>query len=283
VRDMSRAAQILEWACQKMDERYELLAEAGARNIFAFNKIPEPELRERLEVGPDDDTFEPRLPFIVIVVDELADLMMTAAKEVENSITRLAQKSRAVGIHVILATQRPSTNVVTGLIKANLPTRVSFQVASKVDSRVVLDQNGAEKLLGSGDMLYLPPRTSMLVRAQGTFITDEEIKLVVSAVKIDSPAFARELMQKNQKSDTNPYEVDDLYDLAARFVCETKRGSASLLQRKFGIGYTRASRLIDLMAEDNILGEHRNSQAREVLLTLEEYEGRQAAAQENGA
>ncbi len=283
VRDMNRAAQILEWACQKMDERYQLLADAGARNIFAFNKIPEVELRERLEVPADDTTFEPRLPFIVIVVDELADLMMTAAKEVENSITRLAQKSRAVGIHVILATQRPSTNVVTGLIKANLPTRISFQVASKIDSRVVLDQNGAEKLLGSGDMLYLPPRTSMIVRSQGTFISDEEIKLVVAAVRTEAPNFARELMQKNQKSDANPYEVDDLYDAAARFVCETKRGSASLLQRKFGIGYTRASRLIDLMADDGILGEFRNSQAREVLLTLDEYEGRQAATQENGA
>lgn len=275
VRDMTRAAQILEWACQKMDERYELMAEVGARNIFSYNKISDEEKRTKLGILPDDETFEPKMPFVVIVIDELADLMMTSAKEVENSITRLAQKSRAVGIHVILATQRPSTNVITGLIKANLPTRISFQVASKIDSRVVLDQNGAEKLLGFGDLLYLPPRTSMLCRGQGAFVADEEIRKTVDCVKVAQPLYSRELIQREQKAEIDPRQVDDLYDDAARFVCETKRGSASLLQRRFSIGYTRASRLIDLMAEDGILGEYKNAQAREVLMNVDDYETRQ--------
>ena len=280
VRDMNRAAQILEWAVSKMDERYAMLADCGARNIFSYNKISEQEKREKLNIAEDDDTFEARMPFIVIVVDELADLMMVSAKEVENYITRLAQKSRAVGIHIILATQRPSTNVITGLIKANMPTRISFKVASKIDSRVVLDQNGAEKLLGQGDSLYMPPRTSSVIRAQGAFITDEEIKGVVDAVKTESPFYARELMQKNAQAEVDPREVDDLYELAVRFIMDTKRGSASLLQRKFSIGYTRASRLIDLMAEDGILGEYRNAQAREVLMTVEEYDERNRARDE---
>ncbi len=274
VRDMNRAAQILEWAVAKMDERYSMLAEVGARNIFSYNKMSAEEKRAKLNVPEDDDEFEDRMPFIVLVVDELADLMMVSAKEVENYITRLAQKSRAVGIHIVLATQRPSTNVITGLIKANMPTRISFQVASKIDSRVVLDHNGAEKLLGFGDMLYMPPRTSSLVRAQGGFVTDEEIKAVVDAVKTDQPQFARELIQKNQRSAVDPREADSLYEEAARFIVETRRGSASLLQRKFAIGYTRASRLIDLMADDGILGEFRNAQAREVMITLEEFEQR---------
>ncbi|MBI4882298.1 MAG: DNA translocase FtsK 4TM domain-containing protein [Planctomycetes bacterium] len=277
VRDMNRAAQILEWATVKMDERYNILAEAGARNIFSYNKLSDEVKRERLNVDPKDETFEPRMPFIVIVVDELADLMMVSAKEVENYITRLAQKSRAVGIHIVLATQRPSTNVITGLIKANMPTRLSFQVASKIDSRVVLDQNGAEKLLGSGDMLYIPPRTSTLVRAQGAFVSDEEIKAVVDSVKTQAPLYHRELIQKSVRSEVDPRSADELYDEAVRFVLETRRGSASLLQRRFSIGYTRASRLIDLMAEDGILGEFRNAQARDVLITLDEYEARQAA------
>jgi len=275
VRDMNRAAQILEWATTKMDERYNLLAEVGARNIFSYNKISEEEKRRKLNIDPEDDKFEPRMPFIVMVVDELADLMMVSAKEVENYITRLAQKSRAVGIHIVLATQRPSTNVITGLIKANMPTRISFQVASKIDSRVVLDQNGAEKLLGFGDMLYMPPRTSMLIRGQGAFVSDDEIKAVVEAVRTQSPKYARDLMQRSARSEVDPQEVDSLYGEAARFICETKRGSASLLQRKFAIGYTRASRLIDLMAADGILGEYRNAQAREVLITPEEFDARQ--------
>jgi S-DNA-T family DNA segregation ATPase FtsK/SpoIIIE len=205
-------------------------------------------------------------------VDELADLNKTAAKEVERSITRQAAKSRAVGIHIILATQRPSTNVITGLIKANLPTRVAFMVSSKVDSRVILDVNGAEQLLGQGDMLFLPPHSSHVVRGQCTFMSEDEVRDVVESVVTEGgPRYERELVQRREAKQQDPTEVDELYDAATRFIFETKRGSASLLQRKFAIGYTRASRLIDLMAEEGVLGEYKGSQARELTMTLEDW------------
>jgi DNA segregation ATPase FtsK/SpoIIIE-like protein len=277
VTDMKRAEGILEWAVGKMEERYALLHRAGVRNIYAFNKLGDAEVRKRLgdEVPPDLET---PLPFIVIVMDEMADLMLAHGKDVEESITRLAQKSRAVGIHVILATQRPSTNVITGLIKANLPTRIAFRVTSKIDSRVILDQNGADKLLGQGDMLYVPPGSADLSRVQGSFVSDQEIKDVVTFLaEQGAPQYSRELIQRRATSDEDPAEIDDLYDEAARFVVETQRGSASLLQRRFAIGYTRASRLIDLMAADGILGEFKGSQAREVLCAgLEELETRRS-------
>lgn len=277
VTDMKRAAGILEWAVEKMEERYALLHKVEVRNIYAYNKLGEEEVRKRLgdEFAAD---FETTLPFIVIVMDELADLMLVHGKDVEQSITRLAQKSRAVGIHVILATQRPSTNVITGLIKANLPTRIAFRVTSKIDSRVILDQNGADKLLGQGDMLYVPPGTADLSRVQGCFVTDQEIRGVVDFLADQGPPqYSRELVQKRSSSDKDPSELDDLFDDAAKFVVETQRGSASLLQRRFSIGYTRASRLIDLMANDGLLGEFKGSQAREVLCTsLEELEARRA-------
>ncbi|MBL8841878.1 MAG: DNA translocase FtsK 4TM domain-containing protein [Planctomycetes bacterium] len=277
VTDMKRAAGILEWAVEKMEERYALLHKVEVRNIYAYNKLGEEEVKKRLgdEFAAD---FETTLPFIVIVMDELADLMLVHGKDVEQSITRLAQKSRAVGIHVILATQRPSTNVITGLIKANLPTRIAFRVTSKIDSRVILDQNGADKLLGQGDMLYVPPGTADLSRVQGCFVTDQEIRGVVDFLADQGPPqYSRELVQKRSSSDKDPSELDDLFDDAAKFVVETQRGSASLLQRRFSIGYTRASRLIDLMANDGLLGEFKGSQAREVLCTsLEELEARRA-------
>jgi len=277
VTDMKRAAGILEWGVEKMEERYALLHKVGVRNIYAYNKLGEEEIRKRLgdELAPD---FESTLPFIVIVMDELADLMLQHGKDVEQSITRLAQKSRAVGIHVILATQRPSTNVITGLIKANLPTRIAFRVTSKIDSRVILDHNGADKLLGQGDMLYVPPGSADLSRVQGCFVTDQEIRSVVDFLAEQGPPkYSRELVQKRNASDKDPSELDDLFDEAAKFVVETQRGSASLLQRRFSIGYTRASRLIDLMANDGLLGEFKGSQAREVLCTsLEELEQRRA-------
>jgi DNA segregation ATPase FtsK/SpoIIIE, S-DNA-T family len=278
VTDMKRAAGILEWAAEKMEERYALLHKVEVRNIYAYNKLGEEEVKRRLgeEFGGD---FETTLPFIVIVMDEIADLMLVHGKDVEQSITRLAQKSRAVGIHVIMATQRPSTNVITGLIKANLPTRIGFRVTSKIDSRVILDQNGADKLLGQGDMLYVPPGSADLSRVQGCFVTDQEIKSVVEFLAEQGPPeYSRELIQKRSTSESNdPASIDDLYEEAARFVVETQRGSASLLQRRFAIGYTRASRLIDLMAGDGILGEFKGSQAREVnCATLEELEKRRA-------
>jgi len=272
VNDMKRAPGILEWAVNKMEDRYRLLSRAGVRNIHSYNKLGEDRLRERFGDIVDTEDFPRFLPFIVIVVDELADLMMVAAKDVETSITRLAAKSRAVGIHIILATQRPSTNVITGLIKANLPTRVAFMVSSKIDSRVILDVNGAEQLLGQGDMLFLPPNSSNVVRGQCTFMSEEEVRGVMDSVKTESgPDYENELVQRRDENAPDPSDVDELYDAAARFIIGTQRGSASLLQRKFAIGYTRASRLIDLMAEEGLLGEYKGSQAREVQMSLEEW------------
>jgi len=272
VSDMKRAPVILDWAITKMEERYRLLNQAGVRNIYSYNKIGREGLRESFGERVDDPDFPAFLPFVVIIIDELADLMMISAKEVETSISRLAAKSRAVGVHLIVATQRPSTNVITGLIKANLPTRIGFMVSSKIDSRVILDENGAEQLLGEGDMLVMSPQSVALVRGQGTFLSEEEVKNVMGHVKTCGGAtFEPELMQRKASSDKDPDEADDLYDAAVRFVFMTKRGSASLLQRKFAIGYTRASRLIDMMAEEGVLGEYKGSQARELTMSLEDW------------
>ncbi|MFW6279600.1 MAG: DNA translocase FtsK, partial [Planctomycetota bacterium] len=203
---------------------------------------------------------------------ELGELMMVAAKDVESSIIRLSQKARAVGIHLICATQRPSADVITGLIKANLPARIAFQVSSKVNSRVILDRNGAELLLGSGDMLMKPPATSKLVRAQGTYVSQKETKnLVDSLAEQGQPHFKEELQNMNATSDPQDHD-DELYEEAVRIVLENQRGSVSLLQRRLAIGYTRAARLVDMMAEAGIVGTHRGSKAREVLLTLDEWE-----------
>jgi S-DNA-T family DNA segregation ATPase FtsK/SpoIIIE len=216
------------------------------------------------------------MPYIVIVADELADLMMTAAKEVEAHIIRLAQKSRAVGIHLVLATQKPTVDVITGLIKSNLPARICFQVASRVDSRVVLDEMGADKLLGNGDMLFLWPGTSMILRGQGTYLSDDEITRVIDAVSTTEPQFVKELVQLKAaelEPEGHPAaDRDDLYDSAVELVIREGRGSCSLLQRALGIGYGRAARLIDYMAEDGIVGAYNGSQAREVVMTLEQWE-----------
>ena len=275
VTDMKRAPWILEWATKQMDERYDVLSSVGVRHITQFNALGEDEIRRRV---PEEELERVpfHLPYVVIVIDELADLMMSSAKEVENSITRLAQKSRAVGIHILLATQRPSVDVITGLIKANMPTRISFQVTSKVDSRTILDRNGAEKLLGSGDLLFLPPGTSDLIRIQGTFVSDQEIKRIVSFVKQSRAGGSYKLDLDNWGMDTDADEAidDDLYEQACRIVLETQRGSVSLLQRKLEIGYTRASRLMDFMAREGLVGAYKGSKAREVLTTLEEWEKR---------
>jgi len=266
VTDMKKAVAVLEWACKKMDERYSLLANVGARNIAAYNALGEEGIRKRLDVGPDEEIDEVpfHMHYIIIIVDELADLMMLGAKEVENTITRLAQKSRAVGIHLIVATQRPSVDVVTGLIKANLPSRIAFQTTSKVDSRTILDRNGAEKLLGRGDMLFLPPATSQLVRAQGSFATDTDIRNVTAyLVERGRPKFEQELVRPiGVSEDAPPEERDELFRDAVRIVLETQRGSVSLLQRKLGIGYSRAARLVDMMAEEGLVGDYKGSQAR---------------------
>jgi S-DNA-T family DNA segregation ATPase FtsK/SpoIIIE len=278
VTNMRKAPGVLEWAVQEMEERYERLSEAGVRHIADYNKLGEAGLKERLEDAFSDDT-PTHLPYIVVVVDELADLMMQAAKEIETSITRLAQKSRAVGIHVILATQRPSTNVITGLIKANMPTRIAFQVASKIDSRVILDYNGAEALLGAGDMLYAPPRLSALWRAQSTYVSDAEIRRIVNhAAQCGAPRFIPELLSLKKGGEGDELEADELYDDAVRIILKSQRGSASLLQRALGIGYTRASRLIDLMTANGVVGDFKGSKAREVLMSLDEWQANKARA-----
>ena len=274
VTDINRAEQILQWATTKMDERYELLAEAGVRNIDSYNKLGPEEILKRFQPStPEEEAKIPKkMPHIIIIVDELADLMMTAAKEIEAYIVRLAQKSRAIGIHLVVATQRPQATVVTGLIKSNMPARISFRVASKMDSRIILDQNGGETLLGEGDMLFLRPGTSDLVRAQGAFVDDGEIRKIVKYLKtVAQPQFHPELMQLN-RIDTSVMAQDDLFDEAVRIILETKRGSVSLLQRRLGVGYARASRMIEMMAAAGILGEYKGSQAREVTMTLKEYE-----------
>ena len=279
VTDMKKAAAVLEWAVNKMEERYALLASVGVKHIKAYNRLGTSEIRKRLNPDGDAnlDDVQFYLPHIVVVVDELADLMMVASKEVEASVIRLSQKSRAVGIHLILATQRPSVDVITGLIKSNMPSRISFYVASKVDSRTILDQNGAEKLLGSGDMLFLPPGTSKLVRVQGAYVSDEEVKNVVEYLrKRATPKFNSELKSWKGTSERENIAKDNLYNEAVRIVLETQRGSVSLLQRRLEIGYSRAAKLIDLMAEDGIVGEYKGSQAREVFLSLEEWDAQMA-------
>ncbi|HEY1603001.1 MAG TPA: DNA translocase FtsK 4TM domain-containing protein [Pirellulales bacterium] len=280
VTDMRKAEAILAWAVDKMEERYALLARAGVRHISGYNQLGEEELMERLQPENDEERQQipTHLPYIVIVADEMADLMMTAAKEVETHIIRLAQKSRAVGIHLVLATQKPTVDVITGLIKSNLPARIAFQVASRTDSRVVLDEMGADKLLGNGDLLFLWPGTSTLIRGQGTYVGDDEINQIVDFVGTNEPEFVKELVQLKPASPTEeestgaPRSRDDMYEAAVDIVIREGRGSVSLLQRSLGIGYGRAARLIDFMAEDGIVGTYNGSQAREVLVTLEQFQ-----------
>jgi S-DNA-T family DNA segregation ATPase FtsK/SpoIIIE len=274
VTETKRAVQILGWATEKMDERYALLAEARVKNITEYNSLGAEEIIERFNpsTAEEEAKIPKKLSYIVIVIDELADLMMTAAKEIEAYIVRLAQKSRAVGIHIVLATQRPQATVVTGLIKSNMPTRIGFRVAARLDSRIVLDQNGAETLLGEGDMLFLKPGTSDLIRAQGTFVDEMEVRRIVKYLReIAEPQFHPELTQLH-RFDVSEMERDELFDEAVRIILETRRGSVSLLQRRLNVGYARASRIIEMMAAIGVLGEYKGSQAREVVMTDEEYE-----------
>ncbi|MCL4140077.1 UNVERIFIED_CONTAM: hypothetical protein GTU68_047816 [Idotea baltica] len=268
VTDAKNATQVLNWLCEKMEGRYELMKDAKVRNIKTYNRLGEEKHRT------------PRhLPYIVVVIDEMADLMMVSKKEAEGSVTRLLQKSRAAGIHLVVATQRPSTDVITGVLKGNLPVRMAFRVASKIDSRVILDTGGAEKLLGGGDMLYTPPGSSSVNRVQGAFLEDEELDRIVEFVSQESaPNFSQEMVQTatgaggagvlNKKTGPD----DPLWGEAVRVVLESKRGSASLLQRALQVGYTRASRLIDMMSEEGILGPHIGSKSRQILVTLEEWD-----------
>jgi S-DNA-T family DNA segregation ATPase FtsK/SpoIIIE len=279
ITDMKKAEAVLAWAVDKMEERYDILARCGVRHLDSYNELGREQILSRLGIDPASDEaaqIPEKMPYIVIIADEMADMMMTSGKDVEGHIIRLAQKSRAVGIHLVLATQKPTVDVITGLIKSNLPARIAFQVASRVDSRVVLDEMGADRLLGNGDMLYLMPGTSKLTRAQGTFVSDAEVNKIIEFYGDCEPQYSHELAQLSAKSAGKSgidaiRSRDELYEQAIDVVVREGRGSTSLLQRALGIGYGRAARLIDYMAEDGIVGDYNGSQAREVLYTPEQW------------
>jgi len=271
--DPKKAANALRWAVREMEERYKTLASFGVRNIDQFNR----NMRHLIEAKQATDTGEPPrlLPFIVVVVDELADLMMVAGNEVEESIARLAQMARAVGIHLILATQRPSVDVITGLIKANLPSRISFRVSSKIDSRTILDGNGAEQLLGRGDMLFLPPASSQKIRLHGPYISEQESARLASFLrKQGKPAFDNSITAEDKQSGPEELalEKDELYDEAARIVVQSGQASISYLQRKMRIGFSRAARLVDMMEAEGLVSPAAGGKPREVLVDRNYFE-----------
>lgn len=255
VTEAKKAAIALAWVVNEMEERYQLFARAGKRNIEVYNQSEE------------------RIPYIVVIIDELADLMVVAQDEVEGAITRLAQLSRAVGIHLILVTQRPSVDVVTGVIKANFPARISFKVSSKVDSRTVLDTNGADKLLGRGDMLFLKPGESRLTRAQGSLVSDKAIEQVVKFIKsqMPSPIYDQRILAEQQRATSISSQRDEFYDQCVRLVMETGQASVSILQRRMRLGYTRAARIIDTMEQEGLIGPFEGSKPRRILVDREEW------------
>ena len=286
VTDDKKSEAILGWAVDKMEERYELLRRARVRNIASYNELTFEEILKRVDPQSEEERrlIPRKMPYIVVIVDEVGDLLMSMKKEVEGHIIRLAQKSRASGIHLILATQRPTVDVITGLIKSNLPARICFQVASRNDSMVVLDEKGADKLLGMGDMLFLQPGTSTIVRGQGAYVDDKEIERVMEELGQYEPNFESELLNLKAKDSPGQSDLgeklrdrDALYEQAIEVVLREQRGSTSLLQRALGIGYGRASRLIDFMAEDGIVGSFNGSSAREVLLTSDDWQLRKQA------
>jgi S-DNA-T family DNA segregation ATPase FtsK/SpoIIIE len=265
--DPKLASRSLKWAVGEMERRYKDLAGWGVRNIDGYNT----EIMRRNLIKEYDDKGEPwkPLPFIVIIIDELADLMMTSGREVEESITRLAQMARAVGIHLVLATQRPSVDVITGLIKANFPSRISFRVSSKVDSRTIIDTNGADQLLGRGDMLFLPPGTSRLIRVHGAYIDETEIGRIVAHIKAQGPpAYDETITQSDEEAlglENNEGEHDELFEEALRICVEMKRASTSVLQRRLRIGYGRAAAILDIMEREGLIGQADGSRPRPVL------------------
>ncbi len=281
VTDMKEAANALRWCVAEMERRYKLMSMMGVRNLAGYNR----KVKDAEEAGAplEDPTFkrddmndEPpylsKLPTIVVVVDEFADMIMVVGKKVEELIARIAQKARAAGIHLILATQRPSVDVITGLIKANIPTRIAFQVSSKIDSRTVLDQGGAEQLLGHGDMLYLPPGTSLPVRVHGAFVSDEEVHRVVDAWKLrGEPDYIQEILVGVEESGSgfeggdSSSEDDPLYDQAVRYVTESRRASISAVQRQLKVGYNRAARMVEAMEMAGVVSSAAHNGSREVL------------------
>lgn len=275
VTDPKKANIALKKIVSEMENRYDLFSNSGTKNIAGYNTY----IDKKNETLPDEEKIK-KLPYIVVIIDELADLMLVAAKEVEDSIMRITQMARAAGIHLIVATQRPSTDVITGVVKANIPSRISFAVSSSIDSRTILDMMGAEKLLGKGDMLFLPQGENTPIRIQGTFIDDEEIKRVVdytvkqqiahydqTFLMDDEEKHATSMVEDNQDATEEP-----LYNEIVEFVVTTGKASASLLQRKFRLGYNRAARVIDLLEERGIIGPNNGSKPREVLVKLDDHE-----------
>jgi S-DNA-T family DNA segregation ATPase FtsK/SpoIIIE len=257
VTDAKEAAARLRWLTGRMDERYKRLASKSVRNIEGYNQAVPP---------------EERIPYWVVIVDELADLLMVSSGEVENSLARLAQVARAVGIHLLVATQRPSVDVITGLIKANFPARISFQVSSRVDSRTILDQNGAEQLLGKGDMLFVPPGASRTLRVHGAWVTEEEIRAIVGFLSRQGTAVYEEappVQAAAAGAAGGEAERDDLYWKAVELVVSHRQASISFIQRRMGLGYPKAARFIDLMQQDGIVGPGDGAKPRQILVGLE--------------
>jgi DNA segregation ATPase FtsK/SpoIIIE, S-DNA-T family len=273
--DPKLAANALRWAVREMEERYKTLAAVGVRNIEQYNRnLRNQQIEAKGPIIDDKGQEIKTLPFVVVLIDELADLMMVAGNEVEESICRLAQMARAVGIHLILATQRPSVDVITGLIKANLPARISFRVSSKIDSRTILDANGAEQLLGKGDMLYLPPASSRFVRLHGPYISEQESARLASFLrKQGKPTYDLSITEDDKKAGGDlEFEKDDLYDEAARIVVSSGQASISYLQRRLRIGFSRAARLVDMMEAEGLVSAATGGKAREVLVKADYFE-----------
>ena len=294
VTDPKKVLLALRWVIDEMEKRYKIFAQAGVRNITSFNGRPAKKTQKELEADSspakedretpettaparnlrDDEIIPDRMPYIVIIIDELADLMQTAPADVESAIARITQMARAAGIHLIVATQTPRADVITGVIKANIPSRIAFQVASKIDSRVILDENGADRLLGQGDMLYLPPSTSRLIRAQGVLVTDDEIHRLVEFVAAQSPP-AFDLAMQDKLELSSPPEEDvteedeELVEKCLEIIRQEKRASTSLLQRRLRLGYTRAARIVDILEQRGILGPGEGAKPREILVDLD--------------
>jgi S-DNA-T family DNA segregation ATPase FtsK/SpoIIIE len=287
VTDPKKAAAALFWAMDEMDRRYRLMRDKGARNIDSYNRSLEREAGNKksiIELTEPDPTEEPveiggslshdtplvheKLARIVIIIDELADLMMTVGRDIEEYITRLAQKARAAGIHLILATQRPSVDVITGLIKANFPARISFQVATRIDSRTILDSMGSEKLLGNGDLLFLPPGTARLTRVHGAFVSDQEVRRVMKFIKQQGrPNYRPEVLEAKKETEAAAAadeEYDEMYDQAVAIVTETQQASISMIQRRLRVGYNRAARMVEQMERDRVVGPADGAKPREV-------------------
>ena len=291
ITDPKKVLLVLRGLTDEMERRYKIFARVGVRNIIGFNARPlkkkntdgngemegaAPSAPGRDSARPSKDELEipDKLPYIVVIIDELADLMQTAPADVESAIARITQMARAAGIHLIVATQTPRADVITGVIKANIPSRIAFQVASKIDSRVILDENGADRLLGQGDMLYLPPSASRLIRAQGVLVTDEEIRRLVEFVSAQSPPAFDAAMHEKLEAATNSNgdvteEDEELVEKCLEIIRQEKRASTSLLQRRLRLGYTRAARIVDILEQRGILGPGEGAKPREILVDLD--------------